>query len=331
MALASSQSLVQNTKASSSNYKWFNTEFDLVNGVSFLFSAFVYNIQCDAWMTFASPWKFKRDRTGKSSGRTTTKDQKRPYFLKKVKKNLRTSEIRAELYDQVENVVFDARVADIIPAIGEADLALREQITSWKPLPREDAGATDDKTATDSLSESSSDSDTTRAGSRGSARKRKRAGSAVSAGRSRGKSLKSQANPKVSAAATKLPAAGRKVLGAAPKAAAAGPRGVAGPCGPKGAAGLAGPRGLPGPPGPPGPSSSTSNAGEAHLTAREFSDFAAAGVVINSSFIFHYIGLSSCVFVNIFFNAISFAISVDCLRVYVMTQSTHGHLRTSSS
>ena len=75
----------------------------------------------------------------------------------------------------------------------------------------------------------------------------------------------------------------RKAPTPGPKAPAADPRGVADPCGPKGGAGLPGPRGLPGPPGPPGPSSWTSNAGEARLTVKEFSEYAAAGTVINSS------------------------------------------------
>ncbi len=50
------------------------------------------------------------------------------------------------------------------------------------------------------------------------------------------------------------------------------------PAGPAGPAGAADPRG---PPGPPGPCASPSNAGEARLTAKEFSDFAAAGAFQN--------------------------------------------------
>jgi hypothetical protein len=102
----------------------------------------------------------------------------------------------------------------------------------------------------------------------------------------------------------------------------------------KGAAGLAGPRGLPDPPGPPG-SSWTSNAGEARLTVKEFSEYAAAGTVINSSQYSLVLSksitpasLRACLLIYSIMQFHSRFPLIIYVFMLLCTQSTHGHIGT---
>jgi len=60
MTLVTSLNLIENPKASSSAFKWFNTKAECIEGVSTLFSCFVFNIRAGSWMTEASAWDIRQ-------------------------------------------------------------------------------------------------------------------------------------------------------------------------------------------------------------------------------------------------------------------------------
>ena len=134
--LVKSHCLTENTKLSSSSYKWFNTETEVNQGVSVVTSSFVFSVSADAWLTEGSAWKFRPRRTGiKAGGKTTRRDSLREYFIKRARKTLSNAEISAELYDVQENVLFCARVADICPGNSKCDENLLQKIRDAKFAP----------------------------------------------------------------------------------------------------------------------------------------------------------------------------------------------------
>jgi len=257
------------TKASSSVYKFFGTTYH-ADGLCTALG--VYRVKDGTLFQCGSVVKVRPCKRGKLVGKTYRKAADRQYFILEMHKNFCAGVLSARLLDRQRELprCFDIQLASVMLGIG-ATLSPEEV-----RLALSTASADEKVSVSESSSEGTGDRDldTNRAGSVGSVRKRKRAGSPVKGG----KTLKVKAGQNAPAA-SKVTAANSKALGGAPKVSGRGRKGAAGTPGPKGSAakGAVGSAGPVGPPGPPGLCSSTTNAGEARLTAKEFSEFAAAG------------------------------------------------------